>query len=292
MPGYCSVLVSKETQRKLEPRLRGPCRTANGKPNNTFSQITQVSSMPFALLRASAKALDLVLSFEPPALSFKRDDNQPSLAFSLVVSKVYEIALENTVGDKPTVLIAASGEIGNTLSFTVRSKKQEVGSLLFKVDLTPLEDLSRALASEKQEIDFAANEGFTMTRVLQSQVCQHTFLSRFFFGHFEPTQLTLRLQSTKALPFDKSEAWLRQIEAKVAHKRDVVSNYEPDAICWQISDKSWLKKMERIEGATGNEDVSIESFKEFFSGLLNHYVSHYSLEQFEQLFARRLETLA
>ena len=54
-----------------------------------------------------------------------------------------------------------------------------------------------------------------------------------------------------------------------------MKNYEPDLIDWQIKDSSWVK-LERAVNESGlAADFTMDSFKAFFDGMMNHYCAHF-----------------
>ena len=94
-PGYCSFLVKKDKQRLLEPALRGPFKVigAVNAEQETFKQVIQVASMPFSLIRISNKAIDLSVSFESPAIAFKRDSNAVDSESDIQLARISAISL-------------------------------------------------------------------------------------------------------------------------------------------------------------------------------------------------------
>ena len=94
-PGYCSFLVKKDKQRLLEPALRGPFKVlgAVNAEQETFKQVIQVASMPFALIRISNKAIDLSVSFESPTISFRRDANAVDSESDIQLARISALGL-------------------------------------------------------------------------------------------------------------------------------------------------------------------------------------------------------
>ena len=66
--------------------------------------------------------------------------------------------------------------------------------------------------------------------------------------------------------------------------------YSPDKIDWQVKDKSWVNLVRAIGDSGKEEDFTLESFKAFFEGMLNHYCSHFQTAHFDTLFQTKLDT--
>ena len=79
----------------LEPALRGPFKVigAINAEQEIFKQVIQVASMPFSLIRISSKAIDLSVSFESPAISFRRDANAVDSENDIQLTRISALSL-------------------------------------------------------------------------------------------------------------------------------------------------------------------------------------------------------
>ena len=50
--------------------------------------------------------------------------------------------------------------------------------------------------------------------------------------------------------------------------------------------------MQREAGDSGNEDITVESFKDLFNGLSNNYCAHFGTDRFKSVFHRKIDTLS
>ena len=117
--------------------------------------------MPFSLMRISTQSIDLVISFDPPELRFKKDinvasDKDDSLQLmhlnTYTLPDLYKANLVNTQ-------ISATPTDENTYSLNIRSHTN--GSHLYRVDFSSLENLKDAL-SRWSEIDFSSVSGLSV----------------------------------------------------------------------------------------------------------------------------------
>ena len=69
------MTLNSTKQKQFEPSLQGPFKPANAPYGqvSTFRSVKQVSSCPWTVIRVSASAVDLLMSFESPPLKFKKD---------------------------------------------------------------------------------------------------------------------------------------------------------------------------------------------------------------------------
>lgn len=93
------------------------------------------------------------------------------------------------------------------------------------------------------------------------------------------------------MPFDRAEAFLKKLDLlSRADKDDFVANYKADPIQWQVKESGWLAHPVRLPEDPRGE-CSLDSFKDFFQSILDHYCSHYQTSQFSELFQKKLETI-
>ena len=109
-----------------------------------------------------------------------------------------------------------------------------------------------------------------------------------FQAQIDPIDCALSLTTTHSLPQSKASALLEKLEESKANAREINEIYQPEPIEWRMADTPWMRKMEFKE--SGNQDLTIESFKAFFEDLSAKYCSHYSSDNFKQLFQTHITT--
>ena len=138
--------------------------------------------MPFTLILAANKSLQMVVAFDPPFFSFSKAEDSQQNEFVPVFIKVYEFPQTEMHGSEEQKRLQNSciggGEyqvqLGSTgsddekfgLMLDIRSQASNK-SYQYGVDLGPLEDLKNALDSEEADVNLADNEGFLLTEVNQ-----------------------------------------------------------------------------------------------------------------------------
>lgn len=175
------------------------------------------------------------------------------------------------------VQVTVSGTEENTLSMNVRHPT--TGSNVYKLDLSGLDSLKDAFA-RGNEIDLSSG-GVSGLRVetmsLTDKVLFGTHLLAFadYLVQFNARELTFCLRPQHEVPFDRADAFLRKLDSlSRADKDDFVANYKADQIQWQVKESGWLAHPVRLaEDPRG--DCSLDSFKDFFQSILDHYCSHY-----------------
>lgn len=57
-----------------------------------------------------------------------------------------------------------------------------------------------------------------------------------------------------------------------------------------MRESGWLAHPVRLEGEP-HGDITVESFKDFFNSIHDHYCAHFQTRQFQELFGKKLETI-